>query len=199
MMANHFSDFFGEHSFSRWRERITMDTLRPLPVFLGISSSLCISSEAFSPPSKHLDKDATEKYLQRINANFSYFLTNYVFIAASTTIVVALMHPIMIMYIGIIWLLWSTHYVIIENNIEVIFWINWSVELRSIILKMLTAVVIVYSCLVPVFIMLGVTGVIVTVHAVMRDPKNAQSFSTNRRGSEDSDDSGEIVEKEDLL
>jgi len=89
--------------------------------------------------------------------------------------------------------------VIIENNIEVIFWINWSVELRSIILKMLTAVVIVYSCLVPVFIMLGVTGVIVTVHAVMRDPKNAQSFSTNRRGSEDSDDSGEIVEKEDLL
>eukprot|EP00529_Nitzschia_sp_RCC80_P042460 CAMPEP_0113474018 /NCGR_PEP_ID=MMETSP0014_2-20120614/18356_1 /TAXON_ID=2857 /ORGANISM="Nitzschia sp." /LENGTH=43 /DNA_ID=CAMNT_0000366829 /DNA_START=33 /DNA_END=160 /DNA_ORIENTATION=- /assembly_acc=CAM_ASM_000159 len=43
-----------------------MDTVRPLPTFLGISGpSFCFAPDAFTPPVKKIDKSSPEKFKSR--------------------------------------------------------------------------------------------------------------------------------------
>lgn len=93
----HFSSFF-----ARLQSRVSLDTLRPLPMFLGVNptNGLCFSSAAFTTPVRKIDKSTPEKIKSRVQLNLHFFLTNYVLVASMVGIVVALMHPGMVSHNG---------------------------------------------------------------------------------------------------
>jgi len=195
--------------FSQWKDRITLDTLRPLPVFFGITGpAFCMAPNAFTPPTTHWDKNTTEKIQQRIKLNFAYFLTNYALIAFGTSIVITLLHPIMIMFIGIIFLLWKIHHVIVQHDIpmEVLgidLGQHLSVVNRTRILYTVTGAVVITNCLIPFLMAITISGFLIISHAIMRDPKQIESGNSFKRGSVDSDDSDSssevLVEKSDAV
>lgn len=188
-----------------------MDTLRPLPMFLGVTGpSFCLSAGAFTPPTSHMDRTATEKIRGRIRLNFLFFLSNYAFLTFGVAIVVSLLHPGMLFFLGILWGLWSLHEFLISNEL-LVFGRNLSVVMtisqRSLLLTIVTFIVIVWKCLFPFLVVLVVSGLMVLSHATMRDPKHIESSKDfrHRGGSADSDDesasneSGEMVERGDVV
>lgn len=54
--------------FVSFTSKLSLDTLRPLPLFLGLTGpSFCIAADAFSPPiSLTPDKSSLEKFLSRL-------------------------------------------------------------------------------------------------------------------------------------
>mmetsp|Transcript_3141 Transcript_3141/g.4580 ORF Transcript_3141/g.4580 Transcript_3141/m.4580 type:complete len:259 (+) Transcript_3141:171-947(+) len=171
-------------SASKITDRVTLDTIRPLPVFLGISGpSLCFAPNAFTPPSKKLDKNTAEKVSQRITLNFSYFLSNYAMIFIGTCIIVTLMHPAMIIYSSVVYFLWKGHKIMVENQTPLVVGGKdvgqyVTVELRTRILYIITAWVVVAYCFRPFMIVVNLTGLLVMFHAFMRDPKHIDSFNS---------------------
>ena len=159
-----------------------MDTLRSLPMFLGVNpgAGFCLSAEAFTPPIKKVDKASPEKIKTRVQLNFAFFLTNYVLVAAMTAVVVALMHPGMVFFLAILYGLWTLHGYMIRHEL-VVFGIQLhallSVPQRFYVLFVLTAVVVILKCLAPVFIFLAISGVLILSHALLRDPKHTEYTS----------------------
>ena len=182
---------------------MTLNTIRPLPVFLGVTGpSICFSPEAFTPPAKKLmDKTTPEKFLTRIRLNFAFFLTNYALISVGTASIVALMHPKMMIFLAITWGLWSFHIAMIQKNISFYDHIL-TVERRSLLLSILTSIVVIRFCFIPFLTTIGLSLFIVLSHAVMRDPKHIESsmhMYERHRGAEDSDsgsDDDEVEEGE---
>mmetsp|Transcript_34231 Transcript_34231/g.63310 ORF Transcript_34231/g.63310 Transcript_34231/m.63310 type:complete len:239 (-) Transcript_34231:128-844(-) len=188
---------------SRWQERITLDTLRPLPLFLGITGpAFCLSPEAFNPPSRHFDKTAPEKLWARLRLNLTFFLTNYTVVLFGTALVVALMHPGMILYVGVISAMWWFHTFTLKNDIPLVAFGRdlgdfLTPERRSAFLSLLSAFVGVSKCLVPVLSVLGISSLIIITHAVLRDPKHIESSQEyGFRGSADSDSDEDITDDE---
>lgn len=182
---------------------MTLDTLRPLSIFLGITGpTLCFSPEAFNPPSRKIDKTAPEKVLTRIRLNFAFFLTNYALITAGSAIIVSLMHPKMIFELALVWAMWSLHVTMVKNNTPLVvkgidIGEKLTVQRRSLILSMFTMFVVIRYCLFPFILAIGISFVLVLAHAIMRDPKHiesSQSFfeKSKRAGSADSDDEAVI-------
>ena len=101
-----------------------MDTLRPLPIFLGLTGpSFCIAADAFSSPiylTRQTDKSSIEKLASRLSRNMNYFATNHAFLALCTILVVALMHPGMLLYVGITWSAWWLHVVTIREDVRLV-------------------------------------------------------------------------------
>ena len=191
---------FETKRFPKWRERLTLNTIRPLPVFLGVTGpSICFSPEAFTPPAKKLmDKTAPEKFLTRIRLNFAFFLTNYALISVGTASIVALMHPKMMVFLAITWGLWSLHIAMIQKNIS-FFDHTLTVERRSLLLSILTSIVVIRFCFIPFIITIGLSLFIVLSHAIMRDPKHIESSMNmfdRHRGAEDSDSASDDDEVE---
>lgn len=171
-----------------------MDTLRPLPIFLGFSaSSLCLAPDAFTPPSKHMDKSTVEKIRQRFDLNFAYFISNYALIAAGTCIVVILLHPKMIIYSCIVYAFWKAHNIMVKENIPLIVMEKdigqyVSVEARTKILYAITCWVVVMYCLKPFLLASGLTLLMVATHAIMRDPKQIENAKSCISYKDESDD-----------
>jgi hypothetical protein len=184
-----------------------MDTLRPLPMFLGLSGhAFCLSPGAFAPPTRHVDKTMFEKIRSRITLNFAFFLSNYALVAFGVAVVVALSHPGMLLFVGGVWALWMLHSFLIDHEL-IVFGTNvgmiLSISKRSTILCILTVIVIVWKCLIPVVSFALISGIIILSHALMRDPKQIES-SSEFRGSEDSDedtvdDDRVLVERGDVI
>jgi len=152
-----------------------------------------MSADAFTPPVKKMDKSAPEKLTSRVKLNISFFLTNYALVAFGVAVVVALMHPSMIFSLCIVWGLWWGHNYLISNEVVVLnrnIGSLLSISHRFYVLFLLTVIVVVSKCFRPALIFFSITGVIVTAHALMRDPKHIDKISnaTIRRGSSDSDD-----------
>mmetsp|Transcript_13312 Transcript_13312/g.25425 ORF Transcript_13312/g.25425 Transcript_13312/m.25425 type:complete len:280 (+) Transcript_13312:46-885(+) len=193
--------------------KLTMDTLRPLPLFLGVSGpSLCIAADAFSPPislSRQTDKSSLEKMISRLSRNLNFFATNYAFLAMCTILVVALMHPSMLMYVAITWALWWFHVVVIREDVRLVIMnrdLNdiFTPKRRSWILTAWTVWVAIAKCLRPSMKGMAISGALVLFHAVMRDPSKVVgdivSRSNMSMGSSDSDDGSEVlVEREDAV
>lgn len=161
------------------RERVSLDTLRPLPMFLGISgTNMCLSADAFTPPVRHIDKSAPEKFQARLKANFTFFLSNYALVAAGVAIVVALMHPGMIFSVSLVWSLWWLHSYLVSNEL-IVFGLNLgkllTITQRSYFLLAITAVVVVWKCLVPCIVFLSISSFIIFLHASTRDPKQVET------------------------
>lgn len=194
-----------------YRDRINIETLRPLPVFLGITGpSFCIAPDAFTPPSKKMDKNTLEKVKQRVGLNTAYFLTNYSLIATGTFVVVVLLHPMMILYSVVVYFLWKVHNVMVNDNIPLVVMGKdigqyVTVEMRTKILYFFTLWVVVFYCLKPFLLATGLTALMVTTHALMRDPKQIETGrgvlsyckdnDSDDDGNDDSSGSEVMVEK----
>lgn len=186
--------------------RVTMDTVRPLNMFLGISGpTFCMSPEAFNPPIRKVDKSSPEKFQSRLKLNFAFFLSNYAVVTAGVAFVVALMHPGMLFALALLWGLWGLHWYLISNEI-ILFGRNIgtlvSISHRSTALAVITVLVIVWKCLVPAITVVIISGLMIFAHALFRDPKQIDtSSSDNKFGKGDSDDeeSGDSRESEVLV
>ena len=165
-------------------------------MFLGLSEAFCLSTGAFAPPTKRVDKTMFEKIRSRISLNFAFFLSNYALVAFGVAVVVALSHPGMLLFVGAVWLLWMAHTFLIDHEL-IVFGTNvgliMSITQRSTVLSLLTIIVIIWKCLFPVVTFVAISGIIILSHALMRDPKHIES-SSEFRGSEDSDE--ETVDEE---
>jgi PRA1 family protein len=184
--------------------RVSLDTLRPLTLFLGIadpsnisssssgSSSSCfmLSTGAFTPPVQKLDKMTLEKVTTRMKLNGAFFLSNYVLLAVMVALVVALMHPSMILFVAICYSLWSLHHFLISNQL-VVFGINvhalLSIQQRFYILFTVTTIVVVMKCLVPTIYFFSISALMILSHAFLRDPKHTENSSRNLLLSNDVD------------
>lgn len=159
--------------------RVTLDTVRPLNIFLGITGpSLCFSPVAFNAPVKKIDKSTFEKFGSRLKVNFAFFLSNYALVTAGVALVTALMNPGMVISVALIWSLWALHNFLISNEL-IIFGRNIgtlvSISHRSNGLIILTAFVIVWKCLSPTITVISISGVMILVHALLRDPSHVTS------------------------
>jgi hypothetical protein len=167
-----------------------LDTIRPLPMFLGVTGhALCFSPTAFTPPIKKLDKTSTEKLKSRLKLNFTFFLSNYALVAVGVALVIALMNPAMIAILALLWGLWGFHSFLISNEV-IAFGRNIgtlvSISHRSNALTLITFLVIVWKCLWPAITVAVLSSILILSHAVMRDPKNIET--SNSFGNRDVDD-----------
>jgi len=166
-------------------------------MFFGISGpSLCFSPAAFNAPVKKLDKSTYEKFQSRLKLNFAFFLSNYALLTVGVALVTALMHPGMVLSLGLIWVLWGLHTFLISNEL-ILFGKNIgtliSISHRSTVLMILTAFVIIWKCLKPSITVVAISGLMILVHALLRDPSHVtssefQTGSSFRSSSSDSDD-----------
>ena len=167
---------------ARIQSRVSMDTLRSLPVFLGVDPTVgfCLAGGAFTPPVKKVDKSSLEKIKSRVALNWNFFLSNYVLVAAMTAVVVALMHPGMLFFVAAVYGLWSLHSFMIRNELAV-FGLQLhsllSVQQRFYLLFVLTTLVVVWKCLAPAIIFLSISSILILSHAFLRDPKHIEYTS----------------------
>lgn len=172
-------------------------------MFLGITGpSFCFSPEAFNSPVKKLDKSTPEKFKSRLKLNFAFFLSNYALVAAGTALIIFLMHPGMLVAMGLVWGLWALHHFLISNEVIVLgrnVGTLVSISHRSYFLIALTTVVIVWKCLVPAITVVVISGMVILTHALLRDPKHIDtSNSYVYRGNSD-DDSGDSHDSSEVL
>jgi PRA1 family protein len=175
---------------ARIQSRVSVDTIRSLPVFLGLSATGCLSPVAFTPPVRKMDKSSFEKVKSRVKLNFAYFLSNYVLLAAITAIVVALMHPGMVFFLGLVYALWTIHGFLIRKEL-VLFGMQvhaiLTVQQRFYALFVITTLVVVMKCLKPTIIFLSISGLMIVSHALLRDPKDVEAFGSDGGESDDED------------
>jgi len=185
-------------------EKASLDTLRPLHVFLGVTApSFCLAAGAFSPPVHHVDKSFVEKVKARLTLNLNYFFTNYALVVMGVAVVVSLLHPGMLLVCGMVWGLWSLHFFLIHNELT-LFGTNlrsiMTISQRSKVLTFLTIFSIVWKCFMPVLSFLAVSGFIIVGHALLRDPKHVQHPNDTQSDAEDDKSEEEVlVEKGDVI
>ena len=191
-------DRFRSRFFS-FTSKINMDTLRPLPIFLGVTGpSFCIGADAFSSP---LFSSSDKALTTRVSRNLAYFATNYTFVALGTVLVVALMHPGMLLYVAITWGLWWLHLVVLKQDVKLVVMERDLNEIispkrRSWVLTLWTIYVAVAKCLRPSLKGLAISGALVLFHAIMRNPSKLASDVVRSKsiasGSGDSDDDSKV-------
>ncbi|KAL7532427.1 hypothetical protein ACHAXR_007061 [Thalassiosira sp. AJA248-18] len=199
--------------FVSFTSKLTVDNLRPLPLFLGLTGpSFCIAADAYSPPislSRQTDKSSLEKFVSRLSRNLKFFATNYAFLALCTILVVALMHPGMLLYVGITWSLWWLHVVVIREDLRLVIMgkdLNdiFTPKRRSWLLTAWTVWVAFAKCLRPSMKGMAISGALILLHALMRDPSKLAgdivASRSNRSMGSDSDEGSEVmVEREDAV
>lgn len=127
----------------------------------------------------------------RVSLNFAFFLTNYVLISSMVALVVALMHPGMLFFVAIVYALWSFHSFLIRNELDLFgLHINslLSIQQRFYFLFTVTAVVVVWKCLLPSLIFGVISSLLVCFHSIMRDPKHIEQMDLLDDGGTSSDD-----------
>jgi len=178
---------------ARVQSRVSVDTLRPLAMFLGLNpvAGFCLSATAFTPPVTKLTKTTPEKIRSRVKLNFAFFLSNYVLLAAMVALVVSLMHPGMVFFLAIVYGLWSLHSFLIRNKLE-LFGIQvhalLTIQQRFYLLATVTSVVVVWKCLAPTLTFLTISGLLILSHAFLRDPKDVEAVSNGMHESDEEDD-----------
>jgi hypothetical protein len=175
------------------QRRVSLDTLRPLSEFLGSqkdSTGFRLTSAAFGPADMNFDKGTAQKMRQRIRLNWDYFLSNYCLIAACTALVVALMHPGLLLVLALLYGLWFLHSYLIRHELAV-FGIQLhqllTVQQRFYVLSAVTATVAVLMCLVPLLTVLAASGSIILVHAALRDARQLEAAAAGLDDSETDD------------
>lgn len=158
-----------------FENKVRLDTLRSLPQFLGISAANgCFAPEAYGAPVKHLDKSTMEKIKSRVSLNLAYFLTNYVLVVFLVATVVALMHPGMILFVGVLYGLWTAHTAwgykeLLLFGVELHRYLTFPMRFK--ILTALTLVVVVWKCWWPMIHAIIISTFLIASHALLRDPK----------------------------
>lgn len=167
---------------ARVQSRVSLETLRPLPEFLGVNATTFrIAPGALNMPAKNMDSASMKTIQSRVELNSAYFLSNYALIVAMTALIVTLMHPGMILSLGLVYGLWMGHAFMLRRKVEA-FGTNvnnmLSVQQRSYALILISFLVILWTCLVPALTVLILSGIMILAHAALRDPKHVQSSSS---------------------
>jgi PRA1 family protein len=164
------------------KSKISLETIRPLPVFLGIrddglSGSLRLSSSAFTKVHQ------LHTIPSRIADNCDFFLSNYVLVAMTVAVVVSLMHLEMIVLLAALYGLWLAHSYLISHSL-VVFGIGvnslLTVQQRFYLLFAISTLAIVWACMVPAMIWTGISSVLILSHAILRNP-NHRSMDVSQR------------------
>ena len=151
-------------------------------MFLGLNAGtgFCLSVGSFTPPIRKVDKNAPEKVKSRVQLNLAFFLTNYVLIAAMVALVVMLLHPTSVLVVAIVYTLWKIHAFLIRNEVD-LFGIHVhsliTIQQRFYINLGLSFVLIMWTCLLPAISIVVISSILITGHALLRDPKQIESSS----------------------
>jgi len=178
------------------KSKVSLETLKPLSEFLGLKSTATegveLSSRAYNPP---LAGSSTMIMIQsRIKDNCDYFTTNYVLVAAMVALVIALMHPTMLIFIGIVTSLWWCHGYLIKHELNVAgipLHALLTVQQRFYFLLAISFMVVVWFCLVPAFLFGAISGFMILMHAAMRDTTHLHEAS--QRSGSDHDEESPLV------
>lgn len=130
--------------------------------------------------------------------------------ALGTILVVALMHPGMLLYVGATWTAWWLHVMSVREDLRLVVMerdLNdvFTPKRRSWLLTAWTIWVAAAKCLRPSVKGLAISAALTLIHALMRDPSKlagdvVSSRSTLARGSADSDDESQVmVERADAV
>jgi PRA1 family protein len=182
-----------------------VETIRPLNVFLGLSpgsNGIIVSPKAFSSPTTTLDMSCPSRIWRRVKLNFTYFVSNYVMIAFMVAVVVALMHPVMLLILTIVHGLWWMHGFLIRHEV-VLFGTSvqnlMTVQQRFYVLFIITSFVIVFECLVPFVIFVGISMLIILTHSLLRDASQLENLSSDEYNSQtgvDETETNNLIEKQ---
>jgi hypothetical protein len=170
--------------FARLQSRVSFETLRPAPVFLGVKPGTGMTCQAYTPPFKAFDATAMSKAKTRVQTNFTHFVSNYALVAAMVALVVALMHPSMLLFLGIVGGLWFLNNRLNQRDFQlcgVRLQTVLPVQKRFYALVAITALVVVWMCLPPSVTFLCITTTVVLPHALFRNNDDYSAL-----GSEDS-------------
>jgi hypothetical protein len=170
-------------TMARISSRIRFDTLRPLPLFLGIHPVTHYpTAEAFSTPVRTLDKASAEKVASRLKLNLAFFVSNYAALAAVVAAVVGLLHPGMLIAVGGVWALWTAHHFLIRHEL-VVFGVPvhslMTIPQRFYLIFSVTVIVVVWKCLKPTLLFAFVTTILIGTHALLRDPKHIEASAAD--------------------
>lgn len=166
---------------ARIKSKVSVESLRPLPVFLGLRDSpegdgLQMSLSSYSAP-----KTATS-VSSRIKANCDYFLSNYVLVATMVAMVVSIMKIEMLFAIAIVYGLWMLHGYLIQHSVVVggiQIHALLTVQQRFYLVFAISVVAIMWECLVPALTMVAVSTLLILSHAVLRTPTVEDAPSAN--------------------
>lgn len=184
-----------------------MDTLRPLPMFLGVTGpSLCISADAFSPPFslRSHNNGKSSNIISRLSWNLNYFATNYAFVAVCTFLVVALMHPGMLLYATITYTLWWLHIIVIREDLRLVIMdkdLNqvFNPKRRAWILSVFTLWVAIAKCVRPSIKGMAISLALILFHALMRDPSKLAKNIVATQSRSLSDSSSEVMADDQVM
>jgi len=175
------------------KNRVSLETLKPLPEFLGLTSTaeegLQLSSRAYNSPS--LARGFSATIWSRIKDNSNYFTTNYCLVAAMVALVVTLMHPSMLLVVGLVVALWWCHGYLIKHEVVVAgvpIHAVGTIQQRFYFLLAISFVLVVWFCLVPTFLFASLSGFIILTHATLRDTTHLHEASdrgSKNRGDEE--------------
>lgn len=171
---------------ARVQSKVSVESLRPLPVFLGLrdsSQGLHFSFSSFSTPRTATDIQT------RLRRNADYFLSNYVLVASMVAMVVTILHYEMIMAVGIVYGLWMLHWYLIQHSVVVggvALHALLTVQQRFYVLFVISVVAIMWECLVPVVLIVGISALLVGVHAVLRTPVSGDDMMVNGSSASES-------------
>lgn len=139
----------------------------------------------------------------RMALNGAYFLTNYALVALGVAIVIALLHPGMLLVCGVVYALWWLHSYLITNKVTLL---NndvatiLSITQRSTILTIVTFFAILWKCLLPVVSFILVSGFVILLHAIMRDPTHIEKLEGGGTYLDDDDEEDSVlVERGDFI
>lgn len=167
---------------ARLRSNVSIETLRPLPLFLGLSSTVDdgvqLNSNAFTPPLAGSDTMTVIK--SRVNDNWTFFLSNYALVAAMTALVVLLMHPGVVFTLAILVGVWWFHGYLIKHELVVLtvqIHSLLTVQQRFYMLFAISSVTILWACLMPTVVFFLISGFIILCHAALRDTTHLHEAS----------------------
>jgi hypothetical protein len=167
------------------KSKISIETLRPLPVFLGIRDDgvpgqLRLSSSAFTKVQQF------QSVPSRIADNCDFFLSNYVLVALTVAVVVSLMHLEMVVMLAALYGLWLAHSYLISHSV-VVFGVSvqalLTVQQRFYLLFFISTMAIVWACMVPAMIWTGISSILILSHAILRNP-NHRTMEESQRGDD---------------
>ena len=179
---------------------MSLQSIRPLPIFLGIQQAddgdVSIISGSFTPPLA--GNNTADLVKSRIHDNCIYFVSNYCLIAVIVALVVALMHPRVIISAALVYLLWMLHGLLIKKNIkvgQVSLQSVMTVQQRFYLFFSLSFVIVVWECLVPALIFGLITSIICLTHAALRDTTHLHEASERGNRQRDLESEGLLAQK----
>jgi hypothetical protein len=187
---------------ARMKSNVSLRTLRPLPIFLGLQGTdeegVELSTNAFNPPLAGSGTMAMVK--SRVKDNLKFFVSNYALLAAMTALVVMLMHPSKLFALAFICIMWWCHGYLIKHEL-VVFGLQihamLTVQQRFYVMFAISAIIIVWECFIPTIIFIMISGFIILCHAALRDTSHLHEAS--QRGLKHHDKGGEEGNEVDAL